>query len=105
MVIRHFRSPAPEVIEKLAATLPSKENEVGPEYIEAPVCRHQWVVESPNGPVSTGVCRLCGENRQFQNYIEGSSWGYDASPDQLSGGSRFPIKQGVRDAKALAEDQ
>ena len=78
---------------------------VGPEYIEAPVCRHQWVIASPNGPSSTGVCRLCREERQFQNFIEGSSWGYDSNLDHLSGGSRLPVKDKARDPKTLAEDQ
>ncbi len=34
-------------------------------------CRHHWVIDPPNGPVSTGACRSCGEERDFPNYIQG----------------------------------
>ena len=39
---------------------------------EGEECRHRWAIETPSGKFSTGVCNLCGEKRQFQNYIEGS---------------------------------
>ena len=26
-----------------------------------PKCIHYWVYETPNGPTSIGVCRVCGE--------------------------------------------
>ena len=76
----------------------------GSEVLEAPPCRHQWLIDSPAGPSSKGMCRLCGEERDFQNYIEGSSWGYDISLEQLAGGSRIPTKAATRDEKNLAED-
>lgn len=29
-------------------------------------CRHQWVIDSPaGGPISKGVCKECGEERDF----------------------------------------
>ncbi len=31
-------------------------------------CPHHWSIESPHGPVSRGVCKLCGEVREFKNY-------------------------------------
>jgi hypothetical protein len=33
-------------------------------------CCHYWVVETPNGPTSRGICRFCGEEKQFQNSQE-----------------------------------
>ena len=36
-------------------------------------CPHHWIIETPDGPVSTGRCRLCGEERQFSNSLE--TWG------------------------------
>ncbi len=38
---------------------------------EGSACQHHWVLDSPAGPVSTGACRSCGEERDFPNYIEG----------------------------------
>ncbi len=37
-------------------------------------CQHHWVVDPPAGPVSTGGCRSCGEERDFPNYIQGGPW-------------------------------
>ena len=30
-------------------------------------CEHYWLIEPPTGPTSDGVCRLCGEKREFEN--------------------------------------
>lgn len=37
-------------------------------------CEHFWIIESPNGPTSKGACRVCGETREFANYLESSAW-------------------------------
>ena len=37
-------------------------------------CEHFWMIESPNGPTSKGSCRVCGETRDFVNYLESSAW-------------------------------
>ena len=33
----------------------------------ATACRHYWDIEAADGPVSRGVCRFCGEEREFLN--------------------------------------
>ena len=33
-------------------------------------CPHHWIIERPDGPVSTGRCSLCGEQNEFRNSIE-----------------------------------
>ena len=30
-------------------------------------CTHHWVIDTPNGPLSEGVCQRCGEARGFRN--------------------------------------
>jgi hypothetical protein len=30
-------------------------------------CRHRWLIATPNGPTSEGVCCLCGARRDFRN--------------------------------------
>ena len=71
----------------------------------AATCPHQWIIDTPAGPSSKGVCRLCGEKREFLNYIEGSSWGSDISLEQLAGGTRFPTAGGPSANKGLADDE
>lgn len=39
------------------------------------VCRHHWVIQPADGPVSNGSCRICGESREFKNYVESATWG------------------------------
>ncbi|MDO8568885.1 MAG: hypothetical protein Q7R57_09265 [Dehalococcoidales bacterium] len=47
------------------------EVEVGGVVVEEmPKCCHYWVIESPNGYNSRGVCKLCGEERIFNNSAE-----------------------------------
>ena len=37
-------------------------------------CAHFWLIDSPNGPTSAGVCKICGEAREFRNSIYSSTW-------------------------------
>jgi hypothetical protein len=32
---------------------------------EAPVCIHRWMLETPVGGVTRGICRECGQAREF----------------------------------------
>ena len=42
-------------------------------------CSHHWVIESPNGPTSTGECKICGKVREFKNSIQITSWESDGN--------------------------
>ncbi|MBM3935198.1 MAG: hypothetical protein FJ319_13025 [SAR202 cluster bacterium] len=37
-------------------------------------CRHRWLIDSPNGPVSQGKCISCGEHGEFRNSMPISGW-------------------------------
>lgn len=37
-------------------------------------CVHRWVIAPPAGPVSSAVCKLCGEERDFRNVAPDSGW-------------------------------
>jgi hypothetical protein len=37
-------------------------------------CKHTWIIDSPNGPVSEGVCELCGIKQEFRNSVPISGW-------------------------------
>ena len=39
-----------------------------------PPCIHHWLIESAEGPLSTGVCQDCGATREFQNHFAGGDW-------------------------------
>jgi len=47
--------------------------------IEEPIdsgCRHHWVIEPADGPLSEGVCQKCGGVKKFTNYMERNDWSY-----------------------------
>lgn len=77
----------------------------GTELLEEPGCQHQWLIDSPNGPSSNGVCRVCGEHREFLNYIEGSAWGYDISVEQMGRGSGVPTVSQMQRGKSVDGDE
>ncbi len=33
-------------------------------------CCHYWVIESPSGPTSKGICKLCGCESEFINVFD-----------------------------------
>lgn len=33
-------------------------------------CSHHWIIETPDGPTSPGVCSLCGQEREFTNHFD-----------------------------------
>jgi hypothetical protein len=37
-------------------------------------CRHHWLIESPHGPMSTGICKLCRARREFRNSAGDRLW-------------------------------
>ena len=46
---------------------------------EVKTCQHYWVIEAASGPISRGVCKVCGEEREFQNsWLNSSYMGKDA---------------------------
>jgi hypothetical protein len=30
---------------------------------------HRWRIDEPSGPQSTGVCKVCGAEKQFRNWL------------------------------------
>ena len=48
-------------------------------------CVHHWVIDPPNGAVSKGRCKACGEEKEFRNSFEYSSWYGNKSPGAKGG--------------------
>jgi len=38
---------------------------------------HYWMIETPKGPKSEGVCKFCGDIREFDNFGPDFYWGGD----------------------------
>ena len=50
-------------------------------------CRHHWVIQPADGPISIGVCQVCGETREFKNYVESATWGDSRITNKASSAS------------------
>ncbi len=59
-------------------------------------CMHHWVIQPATGPLSPGTCVICGEGRDFKNYVEGAAWG----DSKLSGRSRTEAAGALANAVA-----
>lgn len=66
-------------------------------------CVHHWIIESPRGPSSPGVCKYCGATQEFRNYIPFSSW-EDESPNKAAAqtGGKGETNQAEEPAKPEA---
>ena len=58
-------------------------------------CRHHWVIDTADGPMSRGVCKYCQQVRDFENFVEGDKWGYF----HLDGRDPVTIKGNPRQSK------
>ncbi len=68
---------------------------------EKAACRHHWIIETPIGPVSSGVCQVCGEIREFKNYIETAPWRDTVPATHL--GDRYPSDSSPEDPDDLED--
>lgn len=60
--------------KKLAPVLESPAQE---QEERLPDCQHYWVIDSPHGPESRGVCRKCGDQKAFLNTFRSYYWEED----------------------------
>ena len=37
-------------------------------------CRHHWMIETPHGKTSRGLCKNCGNTKRFLNAAEDALW-------------------------------
>ena len=40
-------------------------------------CQHHWIIDTPNGPTSSGKCKKCGVSTEFRNSVQSSGWDRD----------------------------
>ncbi|MBC8281809.1 MAG: hypothetical protein H8E48_13575 [Chloroflexi bacterium] len=66
---------APETTEKTAVEATAETTNENNGEPAVSTCRHHWVIQPADGPVSNGSCQVCGETREFKNYVESATWG------------------------------
>ncbi len=61
---------------------------VAPNEPQVETCRHHWVIAAPEGALSLGRCKVCGEEREFHNSSADSMWEPEGSQGAASWGRR-----------------
>lgn len=60
-------------------------------------CRHHWVIETPHGATSRGVCKHCGAVKRFPNAAEDYLWEREApGPGRWSRGAGYGSPAEIR---------
>ena len=79
------KSSAGALVAKLlsspAIETPRTQNSQKPHTTKDSGCKHHWEIDPPTTMVSKGVCKLCGEKRQFPNLL--SDCIYDPNKERL----------------------
>ena len=65
------------------------------------VCQHHWVIQPADGPFSNGSCQVCGEIREFKNYVESATWG----DSRLTAKSSTKSSVGGGDSVSSSDDE
>ncbi len=68
--------------------------------VEVGACQHHWIIDTPQGALSSGRCKRCGEEREFRNSANDYIWDGDSSS------SGYGRHGGVRSTpKPVAEEE
>ena len=63
-------------------------------------CCHHWVIQPADGPISNGSCQVCGETREFKNYVESATWGDSRTASK--GGSASGASESTSDDQDMS---
>ena len=58
-------------------------------------CQHRWIIETPHGATSRGLCRRCGATKRFPNAA-------DAALGAQGGLGRWANRRGVARPKQIS---
>ncbi len=67
-------------------------------------CQHRWVIETPHGATSRGLCRRCGATKRFPNAPEQPIWGF-AGGNRQTGRWANRRKSNPQELRLPDEDQ
>jgi len=59
------------------------------------ICCHHWIINLAQGPTSQGVCKNCGEVKEFQNYISVEELGWGGQKDRVKEWGNKKLKEEV----------
>jgi hypothetical protein len=72
-----------------ATTIEEKRPAEATTVVEESSCQHHWLIETPQGSISHGHCKRCGEEREFRNSATDHLW-------EDESGSGYNAWRGIR---------
>ncbi len=73
---------------------------------ETPKCLHHWIVETPHGVTSRGLCKRCGATKRFPNAAadllaesRANAKGRWANNQRVSKPTEIALPEGMQDEK------
>lgn len=68
-------------------------------------CRHHWIIETPHGATSLGVCKRCGASKRFPSAADdalrdpdGATMAYRSRYRDVIGPTEISLQDGIEDA-------
>lgn len=71
--------PKTNVIEKKRPKARATKAEPEAVVADESGCKHHWVIAAPQGAMSGGRCKRCGEEREFRNSTTDYVWADDST--------------------------
>lgn len=68
-------------------------------------CRHHWVIQPADGPVSQGSCRSCGAVKEFKNYVESAAWGDNRAAARTKSTESDVVSTATDDPKGTKDEE
>ena len=71
--------------------MPTKQETISAQTVSLQRCCHHWLIETATRSIGIGVCRLCGEKREFRNDLfalpqtHSEKHQHNRRPDPLNG--------------------
>ena len=50
-------------------TLTRPQEEIATQTESQTQCAHHWIIAPPDQPTSQGICKLCGAEKEFENFV------------------------------------
>jgi hypothetical protein len=66
-------------------------------------CRHHWLIAPPGGPISVGVCKLCGAHQEFPNSLAAAGWEKDVPSERLAPSRSLASEDEGGDEKSVSQ--
>ena len=69
-------------------------------------CQHHWLIETPHGATSRGVCKRCGASKRFPNAAEDILlWGSGSVMGRWSSGRDTAKPREITAPRSLEEEE